>query len=487
MSLGSVTNATRLGQPLDFSVAVKLDPEEALPTQCVTASVLAGDRRLPASAVRTRFLRSGQSTDATIHVSTTTRLDEPVITVSVSLGCPPQLTHRFVNLLDPPAPVLRPTAAALPAREPVAELAPTAATAAPPAKASEVAAPASPVESLQQIEERLKRQQQEQLATQQAVDALQARLREAERARRTDPAIYGLVTLVVLLLGTIVFLLWRLWRLQSRRLWEQEARVIAAEGATPSQSQRVGSVTPPVDEATLTSMRVLTEPTRSGDDNPIAARDATTMPAAARVRRRLTAEEVIDLEQQADFFIALGQEDSAIDLLMNHVRSSGGTSPMPYLKLLEIYRRRSDGDAYERIRERFNRRFNGNAPAWDAPPQARRLDGYPKVMARVQAAWADPARALEFIEALLFRRDASDETFELPAYEDLLFLYAVVRDVVENAHGPEGVDLLLPIGEDEHVSHITHAEVTRPPESWMQQASRPVDLEIDIVPPRRER
>ena len=37
-------------------------------------------------------------------------------------------------------------------------------------------------------------------------------------------------------------------------------------------------------------------------------------------------DELIDLEQQAEFFLVLGEEESAIDLLMSHLRSSGGTS-----------------------------------------------------------------------------------------------------------------------------------------------------------------
>ena len=57
--------------------------------------------------------------------------------------------------------------------------------------------------------------------------------------------------------------------------------------------------------------------------------------------RELSVEELLDLEQQADFFIALGQEDAAVDLLMSHLRSAGGQSPLPYTKLLEIYRARA--------------------------------------------------------------------------------------------------------------------------------------------------
>jgi hypothetical protein len=240
----------------------------------------------------------------------------------------------------------------------------------------------------------------------------------------------------------------------------------------------------------MTSMRVLSEPSRTtvpGDADAVREDSRATLPPTARVRRALSAEELIDLEQQADFFIVLGQEDAAIDLLMGHVRSSGGTSPMPYLKLLEIYRRRSDADAYDRIRERLNRRFNGQAPAWDdAPKDSRSLDDHPEVQARVQAQWKTPARAVELLEALLFRRDASAGPFDLPAYEDLLFLYAVARDHLEREVNPDGVDLLLPIGNEEQVSSIQHAE-TRPPEAWMQSPPSSVDLELDLDASRRAR
>ena len=43
-----------------------------------------------------------------------------------------------------------------------------------------------------------------------------------------------------------------------------------------------------------------------------------------------------DLEQQAEFFVVLGDEDAAVDLLMSHLRSSGGTrGRMAVRRLLE--------------------------------------------------------------------------------------------------------------------------------------------------------
>ena len=78
----------------------------------------------------------------------------------------------------------------------------------------------------------------------------------------------------------------------------------------------------------------------------------------------LSVQALMDLAQQADFFVALGQDDAAVDLLMRLVRRDAQTGAMPYLKLLKIYRRRGEHEAYGRIRERFNRRFNVSAPHW---------------------------------------------------------------------------------------------------------------------------
>ena len=104
LGFGAVTNATRLGQPLDFTVAVKLDPDEAVDPACVNADVTAGDTHIPPAQVRARLVRSSHATDAFVRVGTTGRVREPVVTVLLSLGCPPRASHKFVSLLDPPLP-----------------------------------------------------------------------------------------------------------------------------------------------------------------------------------------------------------------------------------------------------------------------------------------------------------------------------------------------------------------------------------------------
>jgi hypothetical protein len=164
--------------------------------------------------------------------------------------------------------------------------------------------------------------------------------------------------------------------------------------------------------------------------------------------RDVSIEELIDLEQQAEFFIVLGQDGAAIELLVEHLRHTGGGSPLPYLKLLEVYRRRGDRDDYERLRQRFNQRFNAYAPDWEADLLAgRTLDSYSGVIPRLQQVWARPLDAMAELEALLFRKSRG-ELFDLPAYREVLFLYALARDLLDREAADTGsVDLLLPLAD----------------------------------------
>ena len=187
-------------------------------------------------------------------------------------------------------------------------------------------------------------------------------------------------------------------------------------------------------------------------DEPSTVRTVTQAlaPADVAAARGVSVEELIDLEQQAEFFVVLGQDEAAIDLLMDHLRQSGGSSALPYLKLLEIYRRRDDREAYERTRTRFNQRFNAYAPDWDADLQAgRSLEDYPKIMGWLQHVWPRPIDTMAELEALVFRKDGG-ELFDLPAYREVLFLYSLARDAIDGESGAgDSVDLLLPIGTEQ--------------------------------------
>ena len=49
------------------------------------------------------------------------------------------------------------------------------------------------------------------------------------------------------------------------------------------------------------------------------------------------------------------------------------------------------------------------------------------------------------LDAALMRQDSDGETYDLPAYRELLFLYSIARDLGEHPSNARSVDLLLPM------------------------------------------
>ncbi len=577
LGFGDFRAAALLGQPLNLALPVSLAEGETLTSNCVSAEVQSGDSRLQPGTVRARVTQGRDAGEAVIRISTTVAIDEPVVNVTVSAGCPPRITRTLVLLADPPlvsvaaAPGAVPEGAAprqgvaandatsaaplppartarqatppraarsTPARNMApagtAATAPTAAATPRPRSRPSASAAATPPPKPPAADERPRLQldggqvaasapavlaaeaqasaaRQATLIAEAAASAAQQRMKdmESEVARlradakaqtdalvklrkqiaqdRNRPAEAGwlmpaLIALAGLLGATALWLAWQLRQKQNvtaaqRDAWYERAAPASAAhpmagdrdedsdypGVLPS---RIPSTLPPpppptprpaIDAPSMNPPSMFN--TRAGGlDSMISP---PTMPAHTMVTlpilgqraddessRAMSVDEQIDLEQQADFFIALGHDESAIDLLMAHLRSTGGGTPLPFLKLLEIHGRRGDREAYERTRVRFNQRFNSVAPEWQADPKSgRALEDYPLVVGRIQTAWPTPLDAMAELEALLFRRGAGSEMFELPAYQEVLFLYQLARDL-HQASQPDNsndVDVLLPI------------------------------------------
>ena len=161
----------------------------------------------------------------------------------------------------------------------------------------------------------------------------------------------------------------------------------------------------------------------------------------------LSAEALIDLEQQADFFLALGQDDAAVERLVAELRTVDGHSPMPWLKLMQIHRQRDDRAAYQRALDRFRQRFGPHGADWEhAHHPQRGLDEYPEAVARLQALWPQPQDAMTLLERLVGGCEPT-LVLTLAASQDALLLYQLARSHMpgaEPAPTPD-VDLLLPM------------------------------------------
>lgn len=223
--------------------------------------------------------------------------------------------------------------------------------------------------------------------------------------------------------------------------------VPAAVAPSPSLPAVSSSMT------TATSVAPVAASTRD-DEWPLSLGEKTqlsppTGSSASAPMRGVSVDELLDLEQQVEFFSVLGQDAEAVGLLVEHLRKTGGTYPLPYLKLMEIHRRQGDSEAYERIRERFNQRFNAVAAAWGAAAQpVRHLDDYPEIIRQIVAAWARPLDAMALLETMLFRTEGG-ELLDMAALSDVLTLYILARELHEQAAGSaDDVDVLLPFDDD---------------------------------------
>lgn len=732
IGFGRVANATQLGQRLDFAAAVRLEPDEALERHCVSAEVSAGDNPLQPGQVRVTLEGSPGNPDRTVRVTTSTVIDEPVVTISVTLGCNSRTTRKFVAFIDPPgiemalavpppdpallvpqhtdsqvAPLVallapepprraaprtrepsvdrRPTrrgsvdgaaprqvagaaddtasasvsvsasvaaaasasasapdpasaagpaasdAAARPAPRVVAAVArpPTSArrsvtaskpthtarlqldapllsaaaasasvgpraartaagasigplaTARPPARAvaalvaaSSILAPSSTApgtaaaagpqvewllherQRVQAQDDSISRLQAEAALTRQTVAGLQTRLQRAESERYANPLVATLATVAALLALLLAATVWRRRRPATSPQWWKgaagasifgrhsmmpESLVAQPEAKTGAQAEaETGARTEARAHVTADAGKDADAPApASRNAAPDAASDAAstaheataqrvarvdvslpphlaatsprwaTSPAAGAATLGVSApmplagasssesssvEELIDLEQQAEFFVVLGQDDAAIELLSQHLQEGGAASPLPYLKLLEIYRRRDDRLAYESLRARFNRDFNAYAPAWEVDlQQGRSLEEYPAVLARLQRHWGTPARAIEALDASLFRRGPANTTFDLPAYRELLTLYSIAKERVQDVEGEEAsavlVDLLLPLDQIPAAAPVPRATAAdRPGAARRADGRRPapssaltVDIDVGVA------
>ncbi len=302
----------------------------------------------------------------------------------------------------------------------------------------------------------LKQVTSESQAVQANMAGLQAKLRSTEDALKAERDQYRAQQhqqprLVWLLAATVGLLTMALGAV----LWRQRRR------PTPFFQQSGGFQEPLPSKRAVGSQPLVLDsmPSRLGDSGPVlldmppvvTAKTLTTSVEPAPLQapaKEWAVAEVVDLEQEADFFIALGQDQAAIDLLNGHMSSAGGHSPLPYLKLLDIHRRRGERMPYEQLRLRFHRRFNARIPEWNSPAPTgsqRGLEDHLDIQQSLEAHWVSPPSAVKLLESLLHRHDGQSVTFDLGAYRDLLMLHAVARDLSTPGTEAGHVDLELPL------------------------------------------
>lgn len=309
-----------------------------------------------------------------------------------------------------------------------------------------------------------------------ALATLQQRLDRLESERYSPSLMYALLALWI---ATLIGLIW--YVLQSRRQaalartgWY--AAVAGSVGRDTWQGKEDASSLPPEGAGSARALQaqdldiLLPEdlplaPAVAGNDAPSSVRaplppsapepewaleaepgmaPATVLPAAVAATASavpemhvVQPEDFFDLQQQADFFISVGEHDQAIAVLTEHINRNHAASPWAYLELLRLYRSLSRVGPFNLLRTQFQQHFNAQVPEFATFHQINRhLLDYPDVLARIEAWWSDDS-VVPLLESLLFCRHAAADAprFDLCAYDDLLMLYAIARTTPASTRG----------------------------------------------------
>lgn len=310
---------------------------------------------------------------------------------------------------------------------------------------------------LQAIERDLRDMRQFLQRSDAAMLQLQAQLAKAESERYANPLVYALAALLVAM-AVVMAVLWRRasaarqegsedwWRTAVDERSSGPASVADATGRevdTHEASRHAAA--PPANTMSFSvdSELAAAAPVPPTVRVPLASVSARTddFLSSQGSSRALKAEELHDVQQEADFFSSLGEYDRAIEVLRSHIQAHPETSAVAWLDLVEIYHKLGRREEFDWVRREFQRRFNADVPAFDEYSQeSAGIEAYDNAMARIAALWPS-RRVLDVIEESIFRGPSKDGTqaFSLQAYRELLLLHHIGQQVLVGSATPPSV------------------------------------------------
>ena len=313
-------------------------------------------------------------------------------------------------------------------------------------------------EKLQALENSVRSLQAQSQKTLLSIDELNLKLQQAQADRYANTLVYALVAFLLAAMAGLAFLLrhrlsghlggsgdkpW--WRKNEAFENQQEAWVdsLPAREEYGLGPNRLGAVPKSIlvdidvdfdlDKATSESGRIRPAQTPNFVDSAPFARKQTSGFGSSVMHpiRALKAEELFDVQQQADFFLSIGQPEQAIEVLRGHITENVEASALVYLDLFSLYHQLHRAAEYDSLRVIFNQRFNTQVPTFELYTDKNSgLESYQLALSRIEALWPSP-KVLEIIEESLFRQpDSKGEVFNLEAYRELLLLYSVAKEII---------------------------------------------------------
>jgi hypothetical protein len=143
-------------------------------------------------------------------------------------------------------------------------------------------------------------------------------------------------------------------------------------------------------------------------------------------------EELVDIQQRAEFFSQLGKVDDAIESLEAGIRAQGNNALVLYLELFNITIRHNLKTDYRLYREEFQQRFNARVPEFALfHVDGKNLEENPELLHRISAQW-NSLTVLKVLEAAIFKNASTvqSEALDLAALSDLIMLHGMVMQRV---------------------------------------------------------
>lgn len=321
----------------------------------------------------------------------------------------------------------------------------------------------APLDGVQQGDERVRALEAEMAAMRAKSNAerasvaeLQQRLAQIESQRFPAGLVYALMALLVLALGLLAWV-WTRARRDSRlavQAWRDSVALSARHGDAGRHD--LHDLTPhprdtwnPEDSSPFGSDTYILQSDEQPSHSPVVSKasppERTPPPAPVPVTGVaidslsdiVNPEELFDIQQQAEFFVSVGEHDQAVEVLKKHIAAHRETSPSAYLELLRLYHKLGRSDDFAPLRAQFCSHFNAQVPAFSAfSRQGRTLEHYIDALAAIEAQWTSPS-VLQLLEHFLFLKDgrAAVAPFDLAAFDDLLLLLAIAKTTPASARG----------------------------------------------------
>lgn len=204
----------------------------------------------------------------------------------------------------------------------------------------------------------------------------------------------------------------------------------AALGSTGVSQAGAAGLSQPVQEVDLDldlDSFMLSDAARSADAGQASASGGVHI---------ISSEAVMDIRQQAEFFVSLGQTDRAQRILQKHLDDNEQANPLIYLDLLTLYQSMGQKLDFRALRTQFLQHFNADLPDFPAfTLEGKGLEGYPETLERITQAWSC-GQALGVLDACIFRQPAQAHghaSFDTAAFKDLLLLHTLAEEVMRDS------------------------------------------------------